>query len=179
LLGNLRWGDFEFGLTNDGIGRKSFVSKLVTRELTKLIVIAPLLNHNEAGVAGQLFTLATGSVDNTARFTSDADRLATAIPEICALPLLGDRVVLHITDALIGQFAGGREARLHYAATVGQLRFSRDPVALDVLSVAELERQRALAKFQGGSTNAELFHNAALLELGVSDVRKISVETVR
>jgi hypothetical protein len=178
LLGNLRWGDFEFGQTNDGVGRKSFVSKLVTRELTKLIVIAPLLNHNEAGVAGQLFTLATGSVDNTARFTSDADRLAAAIPEICALPQLGDRVVLHITDALLGQFAGS-EARLHYTATVGQLRFSRDPVALDVLSAAELERLRALAKFSGGSTNAELLHNASLLELGVSDVRKISVEPGR
>ncbi|MFM2082519.1 MAG: hypothetical protein RL380_1210 [Verrucomicrobiota bacterium] len=179
LLGNLHWGDLEFGQTNDGIGRKSFVSKLVSRELTRHIVIAPLLNHNEAGVAGQLFTLATGAVDNTTRFIGDAERLATAIPELCALPQLGERVALHVTDALLGQYAGGGEARLHYTATVGQLRFSHDPVALDGLSVAELERQRALVKFSGTGTNAALFHNAALLELGVDDVRKISVETVR
>ena len=179
LLGNLHWGDFEFGQTNDGVGRKSFVSKLVSRELTRLIVIAPLLNHNEAGVSGQLYTLATGSVDNTVRFTGDADRLATAIPEICALPQLAEHAVLYLTDALLCQYAGGHEARLHYTAPLGQLRFSRDPVALDVLSVAELARQRTLAKFPVATTNAQLFYNASLLELGVSDVRHIQVDNLR
>src|SRR5258707_475115 len=81
LLGNLIYCDLEFGKKGDGVGRKSFVSKLVSRELTKIINITPLLNHNLAGVSGDLYSLAIGSVDNIVRFESDADRLATAIPE--------------------------------------------------------------------------------------------------
>ena len=49
LLGNLVWGDLEFGKKGTGIGRKSFVSKLVTEQMTKIINITPLMNHNEAG----------------------------------------------------------------------------------------------------------------------------------
>ena len=84
ILGNLVWGDLEFGKKGDGVGRKSFVSKLVSREVTKIINITPLLNHNEAGVSGNLYSLATGSVDNLIRFESNPDTLATAIPEIYA-----------------------------------------------------------------------------------------------
>ena len=44
-----------------------------------------------------------GSVDNTIRFSTQIDRLVTAVPEIYALPILGDRVVLNIVDALAAQ----------------------------------------------------------------------------
>jgi hypothetical protein len=179
LLGNLVWGDFEFGRKGEGIGRKSFVSKLVTSEMTKIINITPLMNHNEAGVCGNLFSLATGSVDNIARFESDRDRLATAVPEITALPALGDRVVLNITDALICQYEGEERSLLHYSAILNQLRFSRDPVALDMLSLQELDRQRQLAKAPEVKINFDLYHNAALLELGVSDLKKIETVDVR
>jgi len=127
LLGNLVWGDLEFGKKGDGIGRKSFVSKLVSNNMTKIINITPLMNHNEAGVFGNLFSLATGSVDNTARFESDHDRMATAVPEIYALPALSDHVVLNITDALICQYEGEERSLLHYSAILNELRFSRDP----------------------------------------------------
>ena len=50
LLGSLVWGDLEFGKKGEGIGRKSFVSKLVSTNMTKIVNITPLLNHNEAGV---------------------------------------------------------------------------------------------------------------------------------
>ena len=107
IIGNLVWGDLEFGKKGEGVGRKSFVSRLVSRQITKIISIAPLLNENEAGICGHLYSLAMGSVDNTLRFEGDPDRLAVAVPEIYALPVLGDRVALNITDALIGQYEGG------------------------------------------------------------------------
>jgi hypothetical protein len=106
ILGQLVWGDLEFGQKGEGVGRKSYVSKLVTQQMTKIINITPLLNHNFAGVSGNLLGLALGSVDNTIRFESDAERLATGVPEIIALPSLGDRVVLNIVDALICQYQG-------------------------------------------------------------------------
>ena len=175
LLGNLVWGDLEFGKKGEGIGRKSFVSKLVSTNMTKIINITPLMNHNEAGVFGNLFSLATGSVDNFARFEGDRDRLARAVPEIYALPALSDRVVLNITDALICQYEGEERSLLHYSAILNQLRFSRDPVALDVLSLQELDRQRKLANAPGIKANHDLYDNAALLELGVSDPKQIDV----
>jgi hypothetical protein len=178
LLGNLVWGDHEFGNKNAGAGRKSFVSKLVSQQMTKIINITPLMNHNEAGVAGNLFSLALGSVDNTTRFESEPERLAKAVPEIYALPVLGDRVVLNIVDALICQYEGEERSLLHYSTPLNQLRFSRDPVALDVLSLRELERQRQGANAPAVKSHLELYSNAALLELGVSDTNRIQVETI-
>jgi len=176
IIGNLVWGDSEFGKKGVGVGRKSFVSRLVARQMTKIINVTPLLNHNLAGVSGNLYSLATGSVDNVARFESDAGRLAIAIPEIYALPALSDHVVLNIVDALLCQYEGSERSLLHYSATLNQLRFSRDPVALDVMSLQDLDRQRAAAAAPPAKERLDLYHNAALLELGVSDLKRIDVD---
>jgi hypothetical protein len=178
ILGNLVWGDLEFGKKGDGVGRKSFVSTLVSREITKIINITPLLNHNEAGVSGNLYSLASGSADNLIRFESSPATLATAIPEIYSLPALSDHVVLNITDALICQYEGGERGLLHYSATLNQLRFSRDPVALDVLSIQELDRLRQNAHAPSVKPNFKLYSNAALLQLGVNDLKRIQVDTL-
>jgi hypothetical protein len=178
LLGNLVWGDHEFGKKAEGLGRKSFVSKLVSQQMTKIINVTPLMNHNEAGVAGNLFSLALGSVDNSTRFESEPERLATAVPEIYALPVLGDRVVLNLVDALICQYEGEERSLLHYSTPLNQLRFSRDPVALDVLSLLELERQRHGATAPALKSRLELYRNATLLELGESDTNRIQIETI-
>lgn len=179
LIGNLVWGDVEFGQKGFGIGRKSFISKLVSQGLTKIINISPLLNQNLAGVSGNLYSLAIGCVDNAARFESDAGRLATAVPEIYALPPLSDHVVLNIVDALVCQYEGGEHGLLHYSAILNELRFSKDPVALDVLSIEELDRQRELAKMATIKPSLDLCNNAALLELGVSDPKRIQVERLQ
>ena len=57
--------------------------------------------------------------------------------------------------------------------------FSRDPVALDMLSIKELDRQRRVARAPNVKPNLELYRNAALLELGVSDVTRIGIETLK
>ena len=178
ILGNLVWGDLEFGKKGDGVGRKSFVSKLLSREITKIINVTPLLNHNEVGVSGNLYSLAVGSVDNLIRFESSPETLATAIPEIYSLPALSDHVVLNITDALICQYEGGERGLLHYSATLNELRFSRDPVALDMLSIQELDRQRQLAHAPSVKPNRKLYSIAALLQLGVDDLKRIQAVTL-
>ena len=175
LLGHLVWGDLEFGQTGEGVGRKSYVSKLVTQRINKIIQIVPLLNHNLAGVSGNLYSLAFGSVDNTQRFHADADRMAVAVPEICALPALRNRVALNIVDALICQYLGEETGLLHYSIPLNQLWFSADPLALDTLSIQELELQRQVAGMPAGKTNWELYQNAALVELGVLDTNRIHI----
>ena len=176
LLGNLIWGDSEFGMKGDTIGRKSYVTKLVSRDITRHISIAPMMNHNLAGVGGHFYSLALGSVDNTLRFESTSRALAEAVPEIFALPAIYDRLALCITDALICQYQGEQRTLLHYAKSLNQLRFSKDPVALDTLSLAELEAQRQKAGIPSAKFSPDLYKNAALLELGVNDARQIRLE---
>jgi hypothetical protein len=179
IIGNLVWGDYEFGKKGPDIGKKSFVSKLVSRQMTKIISIAPLLNQEATGVCGHLFSLALGSVDNTKRFEDDTGRLAAAVPEIYAMPVLGDRVVLDITDALIGQYEGGNRTLLHYSSVLNQLWFGRDPVALDTLAIKELDSERRAFEAPEFKPNLALYTNAVLLQLGVNDPAKIQVEKIR
>ena len=178
LLGQLVWGDYEFGQKGERLGRKSFVSKLVTQGMTKIINLTPLLNHNSAGVSGNLYGLTMGSVDNTLRFETEIGRLSEAVPELYALPLLGDRVVLNIVDALICQYQGEHLSMLHYSVPLNELRFSKDPVALDVLSLLELGRQRDSAGMFSATNHFTLYQNASELDLGVSDRSRIRIERV-
>ena len=120
-----------------------------------------------------------GSVDNTRRFADDPGRLAVAVPEIYALPVLGDRVALNITDALIGQYEGGLHGLLHYSMVLNQLWFSRDPVALDTLAIKELDRERRTFDAPQFRPNLELYSNAHLLQLGENDLTKIHMEKIR
>jgi hypothetical protein len=179
IIGNLIYGDLEFGKKGEGIGRKSFVSLLVSRQITKIISVAPLLNQEDAGVCGHLYGLAMGSVDNTRRFLDDPGRLAIAVPEIYALPALSDRVVLNITDALIGQYEGGSHGLLHYSSVLNQLWLSRDPVALDTLAIKELDRERRDFDAPEFRPNLAIYANATLLQLGVNDPAKIQVQKLR
>jgi hypothetical protein len=181
LLGHLVYGDLEFSPTGENVGRKSHLSMLVTKQLTKIINISPLLNHNSAGVCGNLYSLSTGSADNVLRFDGDPMRLAQAVPEIYAMPALGDRVVLNIVDALVAQYQGEQEGRLHYASPLNQIRLSTDPVALDLLSIEELDRQREVkgSPSQNNTNILDIYRNAALLEIGVGELHRIQVETLR
>ena len=176
FIGQLIWGDLEFRRQGGLIGRKSFVTKLLTGDITKIINVTPLLNHNRAGVTGALVNLALGSVDNSHRFEVDAERLATAVPEIFAMAPVADRVVLNVVDAIFCQYFGEHRSLLHYSTALNQLRFSTDPVALDILSLEELDRQRLRAGSPAGKKRLELYYNASLLELGVSELQNIRVE---
>lgn len=176
LVGKLIWGDLEFGKTDDASGRHSHVTRLLTDEITRIINVSPMLNDNLARVAGCLYSLASGSVDNFLRFEGDAYRLQVAVPEICALESVGDRVAINIVDALLAQYEGGQRSLLHYTSPLCQLRFSRDPVALDLLSANELSALREVPLPDNIRTNYTIFDNAALVRLGIADTNRIDVE---
>lgn len=178
IIGALVWGDLEFGRTNRDAGKRSFVSKLVSQQMTKIISVAPLINENSAGVCGHFFSLALGSVDNTRRFEGDPDRLSVALPEIIALPAIGDRVALNVTDALLGQYQGGPAGYLQYSTVLDQVWLSHDPVALDVLALKELAREAKTFGTEPVPPASEIYTNAALLELGANDPARMRIEKV-
>jgi hypothetical protein len=176
LVGKLVYGDLEFGRKGEGIGRNSYVSKLLTQRLTKIINVTPLLNHNQAGVSGALYGLATASIDNVLRF-ENPERLGTAIPEIYGMPELADKVVLNIVDALICQYRGEERSLLHYSTVLNQLWFSRDPVAVDALAIKVLEENRAETKSR--KSTWQIYSNAELMDLGIADTNQIKIERLK
>ena len=138
-----------------------------------LLLPLPMLAN---GVNGQLANLSMGAVDNTLRFEHEPWRLSEAVPEICALDDLFPKLAFGVTDALLCQYRGEDRTLLHYAVALNQLRFSVDPVALDILSVYEIERARATNPSEGEKPlKTELYFNAALQELGVADTNRIQV----
>lgn len=186
IVGTLVAGDLGFKRGKENASRKSHLSRLLTGELTRIISVCPLINHNQAGVSGHVVGLVDGSMDNSRRFRLDSSTLSVAVPEILALEdaeqrrYLGDRLVLNITDALFCQYLGQSKCLLHYTAGLGQLRFSTDPVALDVFSIEELKRQRKRLEVDYSPPDSALYKNAALIQLGVSDpARREVVEIFR
>jgi hypothetical protein len=177
LLGQLTYGDVEFGRSGPQIGRRSFASKALTTGVKRIISIAPLLNNNQTGISGHCWGLAVASVDNTLRFESTPGRLAEAVPEILALEGLDlrDRTVLAITDAMLCQYEGEERQLLHYSTVLDQLWFGTDPVALDVLGIHEIERQRAAANLAGAKPVFDTYENCSILELGVSSTNLMDI----
>lgn len=179
VLGRLIWGDHEFDRSPEKVSRKSHLSRLVTRDMTRIVNIAPALNHNLLGVRGQVANLALSCADNLLRFEHSGTLLADAVPEIYALKEIGDRVALNITDALICQFEGEDRPHLDYAVSLGEIRFSKDALALDALSFRDVERFRLPRSPQDVRVIERFFENAGLLELGISDLHQIREEVVR
>ena len=85
------------------------------------------------------------------------------------------KACLHIVDALLCQFSGGDKLRLQYTAVMNELRFSSDPVALDVLSLADIEQNARAARLNLKSLNRDICRYAALLNLGEDNPNLIKV----
>lgn len=178
LVTGLRFGDLEFGKTGEGVGRRSFVTKLLGPRVTKIISIAPASNKHSTGVTGHLYSMTLGSVDNTWRFESNPTTLPWALPEIFAMRSIGDRVVLYITDALICQYEGEEATLLHYSKVANELYVGTDPVAMDLRAIRLLEKERESSHSLRIQPNLDMYRNAALLQLGVDDPDRIAVKRI-
>lgn len=181
FLGQLVYGDLEFerqppaSEAGKTAGRRSHLSRLLTQQITRHILIAPLLNHPHAGVSGLLYTTASAATDNFQRFEANPSLLPDAVPDIFGQPCIADRLALCIVDCLIGQYEGVQRTYFNYAAAANELRFGTDPVALDVLAFEELNRIRERAGVPAVTNRFGIYPNARLLELGTDDPRRVEV----
>ena len=166
IVGQLVWGDFEYDSTKEKSSRISHLTRLVAEEFDKIINVAPLLNHNSAGVSGLLWSLAMGSIDNSRRFQNVRSRMEIAVPEIYGTPELADRVILNLYDALICQYRGQKESLLHYSVPLNEVWVGQDAVAMDALALRVLKEERMKAGSTVKPHPLELLENAELLELG-------------
>jgi hypothetical protein len=179
LAGQLIWGDLLFGKDDEVLSKRSHLPKLVTGTITKLINVPVLQDNDACGLAGCLYNLSLGMVDNTRRFETFGQRGDPMIPEICAMPQLHDKLVLNIVDGLISGYAGGPGFKPQYSWNNGALYFSTDPVAIDSLCLEAIDARRREAKVTLARPQASYITTASRLGLGQSDRAKIDLVEIK
>ena len=154
-------------------------TKLLTQELT-VVINVPVMKHNGiAGVSGCLKNLAFGSVDNTHRFHSNPINCNPAIADIFAHPVLKDKVVLNIVDALLASFDGGPTYDPDGVWQYGSILVSQDPVALDQIIYQTIEEKRKEFELPTLSRISKYIRSASRMELGTSDLDEVDYQEVK
>jgi len=180
LAGKLIWGDLLFGKDSEqDLSKRSHLPKLVTETITRLINVPVLQNHDVCGLAGCLYNLSLGMVDNTRRFETVGQHGDPMIAEICNMPPLREKLVLNVVDGLIAGYAGGLGFKPRYSWHYGGLYFSVDPVAIDSLCTDVLEAKCREAKVPPIRPLATHIATATRLGLGQSDPARIDLSEVK
>ncbi len=175
---------------NDPHMRRSYVSRIVTQQVTKFINLPVLKHHQSAGVTIALKNMSHGMVNNVNRshVTATLNACGVFIPSVVSLPVIREKAALHICDAVKAGYHGGPGTRGPYIWEHKTMYFATDPVALDKtgLKVIDAKRQQvgmqpiALSKPDKDShfLNCQVEHIeiAGILGLGVFDDAKIELK---
>jgi uncharacterized protein (DUF362 family) len=123
---------------------RSYLAKLVTSQLTKIINIPCLKDHDAAGVTGCLKNIAYGSFNNVARSHKfPTTHTKTFIGQLANVEPLRSKTVLQIMDGLRGIYHGGPFApNQKYLWFPGLIYFGTDPVAIDRIELQIIEAKR-------------------------------------
>lgn len=159
----------------DQTSNKSFYTTIVTQSCSKIINIPVFADNNNTAIGGCLASLAMGCVDNTRRFSGDPVWGDPAVPEILDKDFLRKKVVLHVMDALIAQYAGGPQFNPVFTQSVGALYLSKDPVAIDSLVLPRMEKWRKENHVDPLGKAASHVATAATYDLGIGDPKRINV----
>ena len=109
-------------------GKHSYFTRICTEMVTKIINV-PILKNAGTTITSCMKNLAFGSITNTARLHGPMWHDTCA--SVCAFPPLRDKVVLNITDGMIGCFDGGPAANPQFICHYNTLLVGTDPVAVD------------------------------------------------
>ncbi len=178
---------------NNPHSRRSYVAKIVTTDVNKIINLAVLKHHQSAGVTITLKNMSHGFVNNVNRShtTPTANACGMFIPSVVSLPIIRQKAVLHIVDAVKASYHGGPPGRPQFMWETKTMYFGTDPVALDKTGWKVIDRKRqevgmapiAVAKPDKYSQflhgQVEYIEFAGMLGLGEFSDDKINVNRLR
>ncbi len=178
---------------SDAHFRRSYVAKVVTRDINKFINLPVLKHHQSAGVTIALKNMSHGMVNNVNRshLTPTRNACGVFIPTAVNLPAIRQKATLHICDGVRASFHGGPTARPEYMWEHKTMYFATDPVALDKTGLRAIDERRAKAGMSSvalskpdkvsGYLNCQVEHIefASALGLGEFDDAKINVKRVK
>jgi len=153
---------------------KSFFSRIVTKEITKLVNIAVLKHNEDSGVTWATKNIALGVTTNKVRF--HIDYCTKAIPEILNMPCLKEKMVLHIGEAAKISTVSVAGAQI---AKDNRVFFSKDPVAMDRIGLDILEEKRKAHNLDSIRDIATHVSACAKKGLGTDDLTKIDLRDLK
>ncbi len=178
----------------DSHHRRSYVARFLTREVNKMINLCVMKHHQSAGITLALKNMSHGLVNNVSRSHSSPIRntCGAFIPAVVDLPVIRQKVVLHILDGIQAAYHGGPGSKVgKYMWNHKKMYFATDPVALDktgwkvidakrqemgMLPVGEARPDEDSRFYRMQPEHVEL---ADVLGLGVSDDEKIELQEIR
>ncbi|MYC67147.1 MAG: DUF362 domain-containing protein [Acidobacteriia bacterium] len=131
---------------SDAHARRSYVAKFLTKEVNKVINLCVVKHHQSAGVTLALKNMSHGLVNNVSRShaTTTANACGIFIPAVVDLPVIRERVVLHILDGVKAAYHGGPGSSVgRYTWEHKTMYFATDPVALDKTGWQAIDKKRA------------------------------------
>ncbi len=133
------WPGFDRSPTDFGSGTDQLAS--VVRQVTALIDIPYLKDHNIAGMTCALKNLSHGLIKHPARY--HANGCSPFVADIVANTGIAGKLRLCLVDALRVVFDRGPEAAADTISDAGMLLASTDPVATDLVGLSVLNEIRA------------------------------------
>lgn len=131
---------------SDAHARRSYVAKFLTREVNKVINLCVMKHHQSAGVTLALKNMSHGLVNNVSRShaTTTANACGIFIPAVVDLPVIREKLVLHILDGVKAAYHGGPGSSVgKYMWEHKTMYFATDPVALDKTGWKAIDEKRA------------------------------------
>ena len=189
FLGKLIWGDIKFskfGIENVGklvrdpeqVSSESHLSKIMSREVTKIINVPVMRVSESCGIAGCLYNATVPNLDNWRRYVAEPGAGSTAIADLYAEPRISRKIVMTIMDGLIAQYAGGQGGEPNYAFHFNTLYAGKDPVAIDATALREIAKWRKQAKLPDTEKYATYLEAAEAMGLGNFSPDRIDVNAV-
>ncbi len=194
------WMDMQLTLPGysfeDEHARRSYAATFITRQVDKLVNLCLLKHHQSAGLTCALKNLSHGLVNNVNRSHSSPmlNACGTFIPTSVSIPIIRNKTVLNICDAVHALYHGGpvmRKEATKFIWEPKRMYFATDPVALDKIAWEEIDRKRVemgmkplaeapMDEFSGFvRMQPEHVDIAGALGLGVSDREKIDLREHR
>ncbi len=145
------WMDMQLTLPgfdfNNERARRSYAALFITHQVDKLVNLCLLKHHQSAGITIALKNLSHGLVNNVNRSHSSPmlNACGSFIPTAVSIPVIRDKTVLHICDAIQGLWHGGpilKEESRKFIWNHKKMYFSTDPVAMDKIGWEVLDRKR-------------------------------------
>lgn len=184
---------------------RSYMARIVSQQVTKIINVPTLKDHSASGVTGCLKNLAYGSFNNVGR--THVEPISYTDPLVgmmCSVEPLRSKAVLHIMDGMREVWHGGPLTQVQsFIAEAKTLFFGTDPVAVDTIELDTIQRKRlaegAISLWDHDPTTLttdsnEFYHNpdknlfyrqpehiadAGKLGLGISDLKRIDRRRIK
>jgi len=155
------------------------ISRIWTEEVDSIINLCLLKDHNIAGVSIALKNISHGVISHPDNFHDDS--CDPFIASINSIPVVKDKIKLHICNGILGLYDGGPMPKKRHVWGNNGIMLSKDPVALDTIGMNIIEvkrKERDLPPLFNRANVPRHIETAAKFGLGINDTNSINHKSI-